>query len=155
MITLRGKGYIKHGFLSHKIQYTVIPTRVTELQFHYQTSYIRIRWCSFKGFLFNRVTERRCLLLRLYSVRDRLINEWSMEPWWRDTDRAQHQYSRKTSCPNASVFTTNPIWNNTGLNSGLHSTRSATNRLSHGLYLKPYHLFIHTVFKRISWTEVT
>ena len=43
----------------------------------------------------------------------------------------ENRSSRGETCPNATLSTTNPTWTDPGL----HSERSATNRLSHGTAL--------------------
>jgi hypothetical protein len=57
-----------------------------------------------------------------------------MEHQWNEIDREKPTTRRKT-CPNATLSTTNPTWTDPGSNPGLRSERPATNRLSHGTAL--------------------
>jgi hypothetical protein len=56
----------------------------------------------------------------------------------------ENRRTRRKTCPSATLSTTNPTWIDPGANSGLHSEKPATNRLSHGTaaWLKylTYHL---------------
>jgi hypothetical protein len=56
------------------------------------------------------------------------------EPWWDDIDSGNRRTRRKT-CLNATLCTTNPTWTGPGANSALRGEMSATNRLSHGTAL--------------------
>jgi hypothetical protein len=40
--------------------------------------------------------------------------------------------TRRKTCPNTTLSTTNPTWIDPGANPGLRGERPATNRLSHG-----------------------
>jgi hypothetical protein len=55
---------------------------------------------------------------------------------WRgnDTDRENRRTLRKI-CPSATLSTTNPTWNDLGMNPGLHGERLTSNCLSHGTAL--------------------
>jgi hypothetical protein len=55
--------------------------------------------------------------------------EWN---WQGKTD-----VTRGKTCPNATLSTTNPTWNDPGSNPGLRGERPATKRLSHGTAMAP------------------
>jgi hypothetical protein len=57
-----------------------------------------------------------------------------MEHQWNEIDREKPPTRRKT-CPNATLSTTNPTWTDPESNPGLRSERPATNCLSHGTAL--------------------
>jgi hypothetical protein len=55
---------------------------------------------------------------------------WGWRIWW-DECQGKLKYSEKT-CPDATLFTTNPTWPDPRLNSGLRGGKPATNRFSYG-----------------------
>jgi hypothetical protein len=61
-----------------------------------------------------------------------------MEHQWNEIQRGKRTTRRKT-CPNATLSTTNPTWTDPGSNPGLRSGRPATDRLSHGTAI-PLHV---------------
>jgi hypothetical protein len=50
--------------------------------------------------------------------------------------KGENRKTRKRTCPNATLSTTNPTWIEPGANPGLRVERPATNDLSHGTALK-------------------
>jgi hypothetical protein len=44
----------------------------------------------------------------------------------------ENRRSRRKTCPNATLSTTNPTWTDPGSNPGFRVERPATNRLNHG-----------------------
>jgi hypothetical protein len=47
----------------------------------------------------------------------------------------ENRRTQRNICPSATLSTTNPTWNDPGVNPGLRGERPATNRLSHGTAL--------------------
>jgi hypothetical protein len=61
--------------------------------------------------------------------------------------------TRGKSCPNVTLSTTNPTWNDPGSNPGLCGERPATNRLSHGTALQIHVTVVtHCVRELKTWT---
>jgi hypothetical protein len=56
---------------------------------------------------------------------------WMYSSWWKENWHGKLKYSEKT-CPNATLFTTNPAWPDLGSNPSRRSGKPATNRLNYG-----------------------
>jgi hypothetical protein len=69
------------------------------------------------------VIERRCQLLRLYSVGGRLM---------RGNDQGKPQYSEEKTSPSVTLSTTYLTQMDLGSNPNLRGDRPATNRMNHG-----------------------
>jgi hypothetical protein len=57
---------------------------------------------------------------------------WVWSSWWNENWQGKPKHSEKT-CPNATLFTTNPAWPDPGSNPGRRGGKPATNRLSCGM----------------------
>jgi hypothetical protein len=56
---------------------------------------------------------------------------WGWRIWWNEW-QVKPKYSEKT-CPDATLFTTNPTWPDPGLNPGRRGGKPETNRFSYGV----------------------
>jgi hypothetical protein len=78
------------------------------------------------------VPKRGCLTLAYYAFPRRY--EYG-ERRWSDIFTGENRRTRRKTCPNATLSTTNHTWIGTGVNPDLQGERPATNDLSHGTAL--------------------
>jgi hypothetical protein len=83
--------------------------------------------------------KRGCLLALAYYAFPRWyeFGEWR----WNDTLTGENWITRRKTCPNAILSTTNPTW----IDPGLRGERPVTNDLSHGTALADYHFLTASV----------